>query len=73
MEVVDLGCVSQSPLDLKLPSKGSLRNPSKEKDVWHAYRVTGTTDTVVWMQWSLETSALSPLKQTGMLLYVTAS
>lgn len=54
--MAELGCVSQSLLDLKLcQSKGSLRNIPKEKDVWHAYRVTGTTDTVVWMQWSLET------------------
>jgi len=53
--VAELGCVPQSLMDLKLcQSKGSLSNVPKEKDVWHAYRVTGALITVVWMQWSLE-------------------
>lgn len=68
--VAELGCASQSLLDLKLcQSKGSLRNLPKEKDVWHAHSVPVP---LIWQSGCSglrRVLALSLLEQTGILLY----
>lgn len=55
-----------------MPEQSQLQIIPK-KDMGHAHRAAGSTGLVVWVRGLLRPLALSPLEQTGMLLYVTTS